>query len=124
VIVFAVLRGANSHCQAVVTFSPDGVVVEANDIFLDTMGYEQKQIVGKHHRLFMPPEDVNKPEYLEFWQAMREGSGFAQGEFKRIAKGGRVVWLNATYTPIVLDGRVIKVVKYAQDITEEKMKSK
>jgi methyl-accepting chemotaxis protein len=106
----------------VVTFSPDAVVMEANDIFLDTMGYDLNEVVGKHHRIFMPSEDVAKPEYAEFWQAMREGSGFAQGEFKRLGKGGRVVWLNATYTPIVLDGRVVKIFKYALDITEEKLK--
>ena len=86
------------------------------------MGYELKDVVGRHHRLFVTPADAAKPEYAEFWEAMREGTGFAQGEFKRIAKGGRVVWLNATYTPIVIDDKVVKIVKYAQDITEEKAK--
>ncbi len=77
--------------------------------------------MGKHHRLFMTPEDAAKLEYIEFWKVMSEGSGFAQGEFKRVGKGGKIVWLNATYTPIV-DDRVIKIVKYAQDMTEEKLK--
>lgn len=86
------------------------------------MGYDLKEIKGKHHRMFVTPEDVASPEYTAFWKAMGEGSGFAQGEFKRLGKGGKVVWLNATYTPIVIDDRVTKVVKYAQDITEAKSK--
>lgn len=84
------------------------------------MGYQLDEIVNKHHRLFMPPEDIDD-EYLEFWKEMKAGTGFVQGVFKRLGKGGKVVWLNATYTPIVMDGKVIKVVKYALDITEDKL---
>lgn len=86
------------------------------------MGYQLKEIVGKHHRLFVTPADAAKAEYAEFWEAMREGAGFVQGEFKRIGKGGKVIWLYATYTPIMFDDRVVKIVKYAQDITADKLK--
>lgn len=97
-------------------------MVEANENFLETMGYELDEVVGKHHRLFMPAEDIDE-EYAEFWEMMRLGTGFVQGQFKRLGKGGCVVWLNATYTPILMDGKVLKIVKYALDITEDKLES-
>lgn len=87
------------------------------------MGYGNlDQLVGKHHRIFLAPEDAAKPEYAEMWKALKDGTGFVQGDFKRIGKGGRVIWLNATYTPIIIDDQVVKIVKYAQDITEQKLK--
>ena len=110
--------------QAVVTFTPGGVVTEANDLFLDTMGYDLHEVVGKHHRLFMDSKAAATPEYAQFWAELGNGSSFCQGDFERVNKSGKIVWLNATYTPIVIEGRVVKIVKYAQDITEQKLGKK
>ena len=109
------------NTQAVVVFDTNGNLLDANDIFLKTMGYELREVVGKHHRIFMESEAADRPEYAQFWAALREGKA-QQGEFKRLNKAGKAVWLSAVYTPIVLDGAVIKVIKFAQDTTTEKMR--
>ena len=109
--------------QAVVTFTTDGVVTDANKIFLDKFGHTREEVLGQHHRLFVEPKEAGRPEYAEFWRALGEGTA-QQGEFKRIAKSGETVWLSSTYTPIRSpSGRVIKVVKFAQDVTAEKLRN-
>ena len=109
--------------QAVVQFNLDGTVRSANPNFLETMGYALEEIRGKHHRMFMPPEDAATPEYEAFWEDLREGR-FRRGEFKRVAKDGREVWIQASYNPIFDPrGRPFKVVKYATDITGEKLRN-
>ncbi|WP_420562532.1 PAS domain S-box protein [Thalassobaculum sp.] len=109
--------------MAVVEFELDGTIIQANRNFLDTMGYGLDEIAGKHHRMFVDPAAANGPEYRDFWSSLAQGN-YAQGEFKRIAKGGREVWIQATYNPIRdLDGKPFKVVKFASDITEQKLKA-
>ncbi|MBP7339513.1 PAS domain-containing methyl-accepting chemotaxis protein [Niveispirillum sp.] len=111
---------AIGRTQAVIEFNPKGEILAANDIFLAAMGYSLEEIQGKHHRMFMPPEERNSPEYHKFWGRLAAGEFFG-GEFKRVSRNGDDVWIQASYTPILdEDGQVIKVVKFASDITEQK----
>ncbi|MET0155642.1 MAG: methyl-accepting chemotaxis protein [Rickettsiales bacterium] len=103
--------------QAVIEFTPDGVIVKANDNFLRAMGYEENEIIGKRHAMFVEPSYAASEEYRQFWEALRRGE-FKQREFKRIAKGGREIWIQASYNPIFdPNGQICKVVKYATDVT-------
>ena len=114
---------ALDRSQAVIQFAPDGTIKTANKNFLDTMGYTLEELVGKHHRIFADQAYANSNEYREFWQQLNEGK-FSTGEFKRFAKGGREVWLQASYNPIVNSaGKVTGVVKYAVDITAQSLKN-
>jgi len=110
---------ALNRSQAVIRFSPDGTIVSANENFLATMGYTLGEIVGRHHSLFVDEATRMSPAYREFWLALGRGE-FQAGQFGRIAKGGREVWLQATYNPI-LDGsgRVTEVVKFATDVSTQ-----
>jgi methyl-accepting chemotaxis protein len=105
--------------QAVIEFDLQGLVLAANQNFLDTMGYEEHEVIGQHHRMFVDSQVSESPEYAQFWQ--RLGSGIHDaGRYRRIAKDGRDVWLQASYNPIFdRQGRPFKVVKYATDITEQ-----
>ncbi|MEU4158343.1 PAS domain-containing methyl-accepting chemotaxis protein [Actinoplanes sp. NPDC026670] len=110
---------AVSRSRALIEFDLDGTILDANQNFLDTMGYTLDEIVGQHHRMFMPPGTAGQAEYVEFWKKLTRGE-FASGEFKRMAKGGREVWLLASYNPVLgADGKPFKVFKFAADITEE-----
>lgn len=112
---------ALGRSQAVIEFNPDGTIRTANQNFLDALGYELSEIKGEHHRMFVPREDENDPSYTAFWEDLRAGGEFQQAEYRRIAKGGREIWIQATYNPIKdSDGRVYKVVKFAVDITSTK----
>lgn len=109
---------AISRTQAVIEFTPTGEIIHANRNFLDCLGYELPEIVGGHHRMFCDTAFRESTEYHEFWQALASGQP-AAAEFKRIGKGGKVVWIQASYNPILdADGKVFKVVKFATDITE------
>ncbi|MFT6188806.1 MAG: methyl-accepting chemotaxis protein [Oleispira sp.] len=109
--------------QAVIEFSMDGTILAANDNFLLTVGYRLDEIVGQHHRIFMDKEEAQSPEYAHFWQQLNRGE-FVSAEFKRMAKGNREIWIQASYNPIFDDdGKPAKVVKYATDITEQKMQA-
>ncbi len=111
---------ALSKTQAVINFKLDGTIVSANNNFLNTVGYSLDEVVGKHHSMFCDPAFSRSSEYRDFWDKLNRGQ-FEAGEFKRIAKGGREVWLNAAYNPVYdLSGKVFKVVKYATDITKQK----
>lgn len=113
---------AINRAQAVIEFTLDGNVLQANENFLKTLGYSLDEIQGKHHRLFCDATYAASYEYGEFWQRLRNGE-FQSAEFKRVAKGGRVVWIQASYNPIFdAKGRPFKVVKFATDITAEKMR--
>jgi len=114
---------AISKSQAVIEFNIDGTIVSANDNFLNTMGYRLNEIEGRHHSLFLPEEERESTTYREFWAALNRGE-YQAAEFRRIAKGGRSVWLQASYTPI-LDGagKPYKVIKFARDITAQKLKN-
>lgn len=109
--------------QAVIEFDLQGHVLAANQNFLDTMGYEEDEVIGQHHRMFVDHQMSESPEYAAFWQ--RLGSGIHDaGRYRRIAKDGRDVWLQASYNPIFdRHGRPFKVVKYATDITEQQRRN-
>ncbi|WP_244543775.1 methyl-accepting chemotaxis protein [Bosea lupini] len=99
-------------------FDLDGKIIEANDLFLQAVGYQRSEIIGQHHSMFVPPEERATEAYRSFWQDLSGGKAF-QAQFARVAKSGKRVWLQATYTPICgTDGkRPFKVIKYANDIT-------
>ncbi len=103
--------------MARIEFAPDCTILDANQNFLDVMGYTLSEIRGKKHSLFVDDETKNSPEYAAFWEKLRAGE-FESAAFKRLAKGGREVWIQATYNPVLnSQGNVIGVVKYAVDIT-------
>jgi methyl-accepting chemotaxis protein len=109
--------------HAVIEFRIDGTIENANDNFLRTMGYTLDEIRGKHHRLFVSPAYGQSPGYVKFWRDLNAGNHLS-GEFARVAKGGREVWLQASYSPILgADGKPYKVVKFALDVTEQKQQS-
>ncbi len=106
--------------QAIIEFDLDGVIRNANENFLRTVGYSIDEVRGKHHRIFVDATYAQSPEYRAFWEKLGRGI-YDAGEYKRIAKGGREIWLQASYNPIFdANGRLAKVVKYATDITEAK----
>lgn len=108
---------AISRVQAIVEFGLDGTIIRANDLFLRAMGYTLDEVVGRHHSMFVQPDHRNSPAYREFWRQLGTGKHDA-GQYLRIGKGGRQVWIEASYNPILdADGRPFKVVKYATDIT-------
>lgn len=109
---------AINRSQAVIEFDLDGLILTANTNFCAAMGYTLEEIKGKPHSPFMPAGQACSPEYAQFWTNLRRGE-FQQAEFLRVAKGNRVVWIQATYNPVRDDGGIpIKVVKFATDITE------
>ncbi len=111
---------AINSAWAVIEFRMDGTIITANENFLKTMGYTLGEITGKHHRMFVEDSLAGSPEYGEFWKALARGE-FQSGDFKRMAKGGSEVWLQAQYSPIPdAAGVPSKVVKYASDITSRK----
>ena len=114
---------AIEQSQAVVEFAPDGKILRGNSRFLETMGYVGAELRGRHHSMFLPPGEKDTPAYQAFWDALRRGE-FQAGEFLRIGRNGREIWLQATYTPIRgIGGRINKVIKFATDITATKQHS-
>lgn len=105
--------------QAVIEFNMDGTIIKANENFLGAIGYSLDEIKGQHHRMFVEPNEAASPEYRQFWDQLNRGE-YKAAEFKRIAKGGREIWIQASYNPI-LDhaGKPVKVVKFATDITQQ-----
>ena len=115
---------AFNRSQAVIEFDLDGTILKANQNFLDALGYTSEEIVGRHHRLFVQPDEVSKPDYKEFWATLNRGE-FLSSKYLRLGKGGREVWIQATYNPILdADGKPVKVVKFATDVTEIEMDRK
>jgi methyl-accepting chemotaxis protein len=111
---------ALSRSQAVVEFRLDGTVVHANENFCNALGYRLDEIKGQHHSMFVEASYRQSPEYREFWQRLGRGE-FNAGQYKRIGKGGREIWIQASYNPILdAKGKPCKVVKLATDITEQK----
>ena len=105
--------------QAVIAFDLDGTILDANANFLKTMGYTLEEIRGKHHSMFVEPEFVKSPDYAAFWKKLRAGE-YQQAQCKRIGKGGRAVWIEASYNPVFdADGKPVKVVKFATDISRQ-----
>jgi methyl-accepting chemotaxis protein len=104
----------------VIEFAMDGTILNANDNFLRAMGYELNEVKGKQHKLFVEPEYARGDDYRRFWERLKAGE-YQAGEYKRIGKGGKEVWIQASYNPILdLNGRPYKVVKYATEITQQK----
>src|SRR5271166_6391505 len=107
--------------QAVIEFETDGTIITANRNFLDALGYKLEEIKGKHHSMFVAAEMRDSAEYRAFWAALNRGE-YQAAEYKRIGKGGREVWIQASYNPILdVNGKAFKVVKYATDITTQKL---
>ena len=103
--------------NAVIEFNMDGTILKANENLLNAVGYSFEEIKGRHHSMFCEEEYRNSGEYREFWAKLNRGE-FDSGEYKRIGKGGREIWIQASYNPIrSRDGKVFKVVKYATDVT-------
>ena len=110
---------AISKAQAVISFSLDGKILDANDNFLKTLGYTLDEIKGQHHSMFAEPAYRSSPEYRAFWEKLGRGE-FDAGQYKRIGKGGKEIWIQASYNPIFdMNGKPFKVVKYATDVTEQ-----
>ena len=114
---------ALNQSQAIVEFKLDGTIVEANQNFLNAIGYRLDEIKGKHHSLFVDAATRASAEYHDFWASLARGE-YKSAEFKRVGKGGREIWIQATYNP-VLDraGKPFKVVKFATDVTEIKLRN-
>jgi len=108
---------------AIIEFDLTGKILDANDNFCQAMGYERSEIVGQHHRMFVDADYAKSAEYREFWAALGRGE-FESREYLRYAKGGREIWIQASYNPVTdRSGRPIKVIKLATDITEAKRKA-
>ena len=114
---------AIGRAQAVIEFNLDGTIITANDIFLKVLGYSLAEIQGKHHSMFVAPAERDSSGYREFWAKLNRGE-FQSAEYKRIGKGGKEVWILASYNPILDDsGKPFKVVKFASDVSEQKLKT-
>ena len=109
--------------QAVIEFDLQGNILEANPTFLDLMGYDREDVVGQHHRMFCDEEHAKSSAYKQFWQKLGRGE-FETGEYKRYGRDGKQVWIKATYNPVFdLNGHPTKVIKFALDVTLEKLKA-
>jgi methyl-accepting chemotaxis protein len=108
--------------HAVIVFKPDGTILEANENFCHVMGYTPDEIVGRHHSMFVGEDYAASQDYKAFWDSLRKGD-FDRRQYKRMAKGGREVWIEASYNPVVRSGKVLRVVKIATDITAFKLKA-
>jgi len=105
--------------QAVIEFNMDGTVITANSNFLNALGYSLGEIQGRHHSMFVDPADRDSAEYREFWASLNRGN-YQAAEYKRLGKGGKEIWIQASYNPILdLNGKPFKVVKYATDTTAQ-----
>jgi methyl-accepting chemotaxis protein len=109
---------AIGRAQAVIEFNMQGEILTANENFCKAMGYRLEEIVGRHHRMFVDPAHAASDDYRQFWEGLRQGQ-YSAAEYRRLGKGGREVWIQASYNPIFdLSGKPYKVVKYATDATE------
>jgi methyl-accepting chemotaxis protein len=114
---------AISESQAVIEFNMDGTIIVANENFLNALGYGLSEIKGKHHSMFVEASERDSAGYREFWAKLNRGE-YQAAEYKRVGKGGKEVWIEASYNPIRdTDGKPFKVVKFATDITEKKIRN-
>tara|TARA_R110002020_G_scaffold194317_2_gene395026 strand:+ start:12694 stop:14502 length:1809 start_codon:yes stop_codon:yes gene_type:complete len=113
---------ALSRSQAIIQFDLTGKILAANSNFCAALGYEIGEIVGKHHSMFVDPAEAASADYKEFWRGLASGK-FDRRQYKRFGKGGREIWIEASYNPVFKGGKPFKVVKFATDITESKHKS-
>lgn len=111
---------AISKSQAVISFNMDGQILDANDNFLNAVGYSINEVKGQHHRMFVSQEEAQSPEYSQFWQDLRAGR-YRSDLFCRVARNGKKLWIQASYNPILdINGKPFKVIKYATDVTRAK----
>jgi len=115
----AAILEALSRSQAIIEFDLNGTILDANENFCKTVGYSLSEILGKHHRLFVESAEAASKEYADFWRQLGAGK-FDQRQYKRLGKGGREIWIEASYNPIMRGGKPYKVVKFATDITAVK----
>lgn len=114
---------AVSRAQAMIEFKLDGTIVSANENFLNTLGYSLAEIQGKHHSMFVPQAERDSAAYQDFWSRLNRGE-YQAAEYKRIGKGGKEVWILASYNPVMDDtGKPFGVVKFATDVTEQKLRN-
>ena len=114
---------AIDRVQGEIPFKPDVTILDANANFLNAVGYSLEEIQGQHHRIFCDEETANSAAYEEFWSRLKSGE-FDAGEYRRVTKSGASVWLQASYNPVFDEqGRVIKVIKFATDITAAKTRN-
>ncbi|ARM92296.1 methyl-accepting chemotaxis protein (plasmid) [Rhizobium sp. CIAT894] len=113
---------ALSNSQAMIEFDMSGMILTANENFCRSLGYELREIVGKHHSMFVEPGYASSAEYKAFWTKLSAGK-FEQQQYKRLGKGGREVWIEASYNPVFRRGKPVKVIKIATDITAQKLKA-
>ncbi|SCB46234.1 methyl-accepting chemotaxis protein [Rhizobium multihospitium] len=116
------ILSAVSKSQAIIEFDLQGKILTANENFCRALGYELKEIVGNHHRMFCDPAYVTTPAYHDFWARLGRGE-YDAGTYKRLAKGNREIWIQASYNPVFRNGKPVKVVKFAADVTEAKKKA-
>jgi methyl-accepting chemotaxis protein len=114
---------ALNRSQAIIEFKLDGTIISANRLFLDTMGYGLEEIQGRHHSMFIDPADRNSAVYRDFWASLNRGE-FQSAEYRRVGKNGREIWIQASYNPVLgRTGRPYKIVKFATDITRQKLQA-
>ena len=119
----AAVLEAVDRVQAVIEFDLSGRVLRANQNFLNALGYSSEEVVGQHHKMFCDPAYTRTSDYLLFWERLAAGE-FNAGEYRRLAKNGQDVWIQASYNPIFdTDGKVTKVTKFATDVTAEKLRN-
>jgi methyl-accepting chemotaxis protein len=111
---------ALSNSQAMIWFKPDGTILDANENFCKALGYELKEIVGKHHRIFCEDKIVQSPDYQKFWSDLKAGK-FQHGQFRRQTKAAEDVWIEASYNPVIHGNKVVRILKIATDITASKI---
>lgn len=112
---------AINRSQAVIEFTTEGIIVDANENFLNVVGYDLAEVVGQHHSMFVEEEYKNSREYKQFWERLGNGE-FEVQEYKRIGKGGKEIWIQASYNPLIdMNGNVYGVIKFATDITQQKL---
>ncbi len=116
------ILAAMQRSQAIIEFDLQGKILTANENFCKTLGYDLKDIVGQHHRMFVDPADAASTDYRDFWAQLARGE-FDRRQYKRIGKGGREIWIEASYNPVFRGSKPYKVVKFATDITAAKLKS-
>lgn len=113
---------AMNKSQAIIEFALDGTVLTANENFCRALGYTLPEIIGKHHRIFVDPIDSQSGDYTAFWAKLSRGE-FDQRQYKRIRKDGGEVWIEASYNPVFRRGKPYKIVKFATDITAQRLKA-
>jgi methyl-accepting chemotaxis protein len=116
------ILAALDKSQAVIEFTLEGKILKANENFCRALGYDFTEIVGQHHRMFIDPAEASSPEYADFWKGLAAGK-FDRRQYKRIGKAGREIWIEASYNPVFRGGKPYKVVKFASDITAQKLKA-